>query len=133
MMKLKKTICGILVIVVIPILGTSILVSSKDEVSITTKCTVSGNKNDFTTISEEEQLAEMIEFYRAKVKDFNPTEGEITTYKELFAYLDTLPGHISFGDLEEGESRLAEVLDDGSKIYVVAVPTDNSSNKEASD
>jgi len=131
-MKTKKLICGILILIIV--LGSSVIVFSQDEGSLSnTKKTVSVNMDNDISISESEKLAEMIEFYRAKVKEFNPTEGEITTYEELFAYLDTLPGHISFGDLEEGESRLAEVLDDGSKIYVVAVPTDNSGNKEASD
>ena len=131
-MKTKKLICGILILIIV--LGSSVIVFSQDEGSLSnTRKTVSVNMDNDISISESEKLAEMIEFYRAKVKEFNPTEGEITTYEELFAYLDTLPGHISFGDLEEGESRLAEVLDDGSKIYVVAVPTDNSGNKEASD
>ncbi len=121
--KLKTLICGIIVLAVL-LAGGSIAAFSQDEAPPkNAKKTVYVNMEDNKDMSEEEHLSEMIEFYRAKVEGFDPGEGEISTYEELFAYLETLPGHIDLSDLEEGESRLVEVLDDGSEIYVKAVPS----------
>jgi len=101
--------------------GTSMMAFSQDGILSNAK-TVSVNREDYEDVSKEEQLAEIVEYYHNNMRDFNP-EGEITSFEELSAYLDTLPGHVNLSDMEEGESRFVNVMDDGTKIYVKAVPS----------
>ena len=101
---------------------------SQDEASTNIK-TISMNMEGCADMSEEEQLAEIIEYYRTNMKDFNPAEGEITSFEALHAYMETLPGYINLSDMEEGETKFLGELDDGAKLYIKAGPSREASGE----
>lgn len=99
-MTVKKCLCAVLAMASVAVVS-SVLVFSKDTPAPSGRVTASPTTADHVYMDDKEGLEAIIEHYRANMTNFNPAEGEITTYEELNDYLNSLPQNTT--ELEDGE------------------------------